>query len=425
MRAEKQVHPELLLTTMELASFTFSEATLRMQLKTILNRVERHKSFVYGEPRWAKDASRPTIEVPIEPRANSRPICSGCGRPGPGFDRRPARKFEFVPLWRIAVFFVYAMRRVDCPRCGVTVEQVPWAEGKHRLTRSYQWFLAGWAKRLSWSETAAAFHTSWDHVRNAVDHAVRWGLAHRELKGIGGHRRGRGSMEAGAAISDVGLPDRRRRQAVAVDRQGTDRGEFPRVLQVAGNRGSQGLKYVCSDMWKPYLNVIAAEAPGAIHMLDRFHIMAKMNKAIDEVRRAEAKRLEAAGYEPVLKHSRWCLLKRPENRTTRQTVKLRELLQYNLQSVRAHLQREDFQRFWEYASPSLGRQVPRRMDDSRDALEDRADEEDGQDASLAPGTDSQLVRGAGSDLFGRRRNSLSPSSPFFFFPPFPSLSLCL
>ena len=101
-----------------------------MQLKSILNRVERYKSFVYGKAQWVENAARPTIEVPIEPRANSRPICSGCGRAGPGYDRLPPRRFEFVPLWQIAVFFVYAMRRVDCPRCGVTVEQVPWAEGK-------------------------------------------------------------------------------------------------------------------------------------------------------------------------------------------------------------------------------------------------------------------------------------------------------
>jgi transposase len=54
----------------------------------------------------------------------------------------------------------------------------------------------------------------------------------------------------------------------------------------------------------------------------------------------------------VLKHSRWCLLKRPENLTDHQTVKLAELLRYNLQSVRAYLHREDFQRFWEYQSPA-------------------------------------------------------------------------
>src|SRR6185312_4935161 len=70
-----------------------------------------------------------------------------------------------------------------------------------------------------------------------------------------------------------------------------------------------------------------------------------------DVRAAEAKRLRHDGYEPLLKHSRWCLLKRPENLTNRQTVKLSELLKYNLQSVRAYLHREDFQRFWDYSSP--------------------------------------------------------------------------
>ena len=104
-------------------------------------------------------------------------------------------------------------------------------------------------------------------------------------------------------------------------------------------------------MWKPYLKVIAKQAGDAIHVPDRFHIMQKMNKAIDKVRAGEARQMKADGYEPILKHSRWCLLKRRENLTEKQTVKLSELLQYNLRSVRARLRREDFQRFWEYASP--------------------------------------------------------------------------
>ena len=53
----------------------------------------------------------------------------------------------------------------------------------------------------------------------------------------------------------------------------------------------------------------------------------------------------------MLKHARWCLLKRRENLTERQAVKLSELLKLNLKAVRAYLLREDFQRFWEYRSP--------------------------------------------------------------------------
>jgi transposase len=64
-------------------------------------------------------------------------------------------------LWQIAVFFVYVMWRVDCSHCRrIVVEQVPWSDGKHQTTLTYRWFLAEWGRRLSWAETAAAFHTS-------------------------------------------------------------------------------------------------------------------------------------------------------------------------------------------------------------------------------------------------------------------------
>ena len=105
-------------------------------------------------------------------------------------------------------------------------------------------------------------------------------------------------------------------------------------------------------MWQPCLNVLREQAKNAVMVLDRFHVMVKFNKALDEVRAGEARRLEQDGYEPVLKHSRWSLLKRPENLTDQQTVNLSELLKYNLQSVRGYLLREDFQRFWEYRSPT-------------------------------------------------------------------------
>src|SRR5215470_5015339 len=108
-----------------------------MQLKSILNRVQKHKSFVYEEVEWGRDGERASLRVSIRPRAHTRPVCSGCKRARPGYDTLPTRDFEFVPLWGIAVFFVYALRRVNCKRCGVKVEAVPWATGKHTLTTAY------------------------------------------------------------------------------------------------------------------------------------------------------------------------------------------------------------------------------------------------------------------------------------------------
>jgi transposase len=321
-----------------------------MLLKTILNRVEPFKSFVYGKAKWVEGAGRPTLEVALHARKNGRAICSGCGRPGRTYDHRQ-RRFEFVPLWGIAVYFVYAMRRVDCPDCGVTVERVPWAEGKSRLTTRYRWFLARWAKRLSWQEVASIFRTSWRNVFESVKLAVFWGVVHRDERQIGAigideiqWQRGHRYLTLVYQIEE-GM---KRLLWVAEERTEESLRGFFRLL---GDEARQSIRFVCSDMWQPYLKVIAEQLQHAVHVLDRFHIMKKMNEAIDEVRREEARRLQEDGYEPVLKHSRWCLLKRPENRTAKETVKLSELLQYNLQSVRSHLLREDFQRFWEYRSP--------------------------------------------------------------------------
>jgi len=322
-----------------------------MQLKTILNRVESFKSFVYGKVQWAEGTERPTLEVEVLARKNGRPICSGCGRAGPGYDRLPERRFEFVPLWGIAVYFVYAMRRVDCRSCGVTVERVPWAVGKCHLTTSYRWFLARWAKRMSWQEVACVFRTNWRNVFESVKHAVFWGIFHQNLGAIEAigvdeiqWQRGHRYLTLVYQIED-GM---KRLLWVAQERtEESLRGFF----QYLSDTERQSIRFICSDMWQPYLNVIAEQLKHAVHVLDRFHIMKKMNESIDEVRRGEAARLKRDGYEEVLKHSRWCLLKRRENLTDKETVKLSELLQYNLQSVRSHLLREDFQRFWEYGSP--------------------------------------------------------------------------
>ena len=98
--------------------------------------------------------------------------------------------------------------------------------------------------------------------------------------------------------------------------------------------------------------MIKLHCTGALNILDRFHIVAKLNLAIDEVRAGEARQLVKDGYEPVLKKSRWCLLKRPGNLTDSQRIRLREVLRYNLKSVRAYLFKEYFQQFWDYESPA-------------------------------------------------------------------------
>ena len=320
-------------------------------MQTLLNHMEKFKSFVYGRVTKEERAEGAVLLVRVRPRKGSRPVCSGCGGRGPVHDRLDDREFEYVPCWGFLVFFVYRMRRVNCRSCGVKVERVPWCDGKRPMTITYRWYLAKWAKRLSWTEVATIFQTSWNSVCRAVEHAVEWGRKRRRLDDVTAigvdeisWRRGHTYL---TLVYDIGSETKR---LLAVAEERTE-ASLRSCLDELGEACCRQLKFIASDMWQPYLKVLAERACQAIHVLDRFHIMQKFGKAIDEIRAEETKRLKRDGYEPVLTKSRWCLLKRPENLTDTQSLRLTELLRYNLKAVRAYLLKEEFQQFWDYVSP--------------------------------------------------------------------------
>jgi transposase len=93
-------------------------------------------------------------------------------------------------------------------------------------------------------------------------------------------------------------------------------------------------------MWEPYLKVIREKCSQALHILDRCHIVAKMNTALDEVRAGESRRMANEGRSPLLKKSRWLLLKREEtqDRTAlpSRNARICSRLSFSLSSMRIH-----------------------------------------------------------------------------------------
>jgi transposase len=321
-----------------------------MLIKTILNTIEKFKSFVYKHACWEIIATEKVLIITLAARKNSQGKCCVCGKRCSTYDRQPVRDYEYVPLWGIRVYFRYAPRRIHCKKDGVHVEHVPWSEGKERMTKSYRSFLASWAKRLSWKETATVFKTSWESVYRAITWVVEYGLAHREwdnVEQIGvdeiavfkGHN----------YLTCVYQLDAGYRRLLWCEKERTIK-TILRFFREFKKERCARLRFVCSDMWYPYLKVIKKKAINALNILDRFHIMKKFNLAIDEVRRQEVNQLKAEDKENVLVNGRWLLLKNVVNLTQKQTRRLSDLLKINLSSVKAYLLKEDFKQFWEYKS---------------------------------------------------------------------------
>ena len=159
---------------------------MQLQVKTLLNAIQHFPGFVFKDIRLRRHrhGRAHRLEITVEPHAGIPARCSRCRQPAPGYDRLPQRSWLFVPIWGVRACFVYAARRVECATHGVVVEHVPWSEGKRPVTIAMMNFLARWARRLSWRETAGVFHTSWECVYRSVEWFVRWGLAHRPLEGV-------------------------------------------------------------------------------------------------------------------------------------------------------------------------------------------------------------------------------------------------
>jgi transposase len=155
--------------------------------------------------------------------------------------------------------------------------------------------------------------TSWDKVFNAVEHVVTWGLEHRVLGqidaiGVNEIQYAKGHKYLTLVYqTDLGVT-----RLLWVGKERTIE-FFQGFFTVIGEEIASRIVFVCSDMWELYLKVIRERCAEDLHILDRFPIVAKMNKALD-------------GLAPVLKKSRWLLLKREENLKDKQRFRLRDLL---------------------------------------------------------------------------------------------------
>jgi transposase len=329
---------------------------IQLQVKTLLNALQPFPGFIYQDIRFCRPhAGRPrAVEITVAAHGGRGAKCSRCLKPAPGYDRLESRAWLFVPLWGIVTWFLYAARRVNCPEHGVVVEHVPWSAGKRPVTLAMMCFLSRWARRLSWRETARVFGTSWQCVYRSVEWFVEWGLANRVLAGIKAigvdeifWGRGRKSEAFLTVIYQI---DGHCRRLLWVGRKRTQ-ATLRRGLEALGSEVVGGLQYVCSDMWKPYLKVLAQRVGQALHILDRFHITMHLNQAVDQVRRTESTRLKGQPLAERLKKMRWKLLRKGSHVRGRAKLKLEGLLASRLATGRAWDLKEAFQHFWKYRSP--------------------------------------------------------------------------
>ena len=263
------------------------------------------------------------------------------------------RRFEFVPVWGCMVVLLYCMRRVDCRACGVRVEAVPSEVGKHQLSRPTccSWrtgrgscpgrrqhcrFAAPGtrsASRSSMSCSGGSSTGNWDRSWRSASMKIQYGDGHKYL----------------TLVYQI----EQRVHPPAMDRPRADHGELlDRFFTMIGEGLAKQIQFVCSDMWKPYLNVIAERCSQAIHILDRFPYCRQDERGIEP---CACRRGTPAGPGRLRTYLEKVPLVCAEaqaqpNRTS--TLPPARPAALQPADRKAYLLKEDFQQLWEYESPT-------------------------------------------------------------------------
>ena len=137
---------------------------------------------------------------------------------------------------------------------------------------------------------------------------------------------------------------------------GADRGEasMDEFYRFLGEKPSKRIRLAVMDMWKPFRNSTAQNAPQAAILFDKFHIIRHLGEALDKVRKHEFARLSGK-HRTFIKGQKYALLSHPQNLKGPARKNLKLLLRANKRLNTAYMLKESFGQLWDYNSETWAR----------------------------------------------------------------------
>lgn len=316
-----------------------------------MNELHEHYRLLLGlDDSWqvaAVDLSleESRVEIQLE-HVGKRVRCPECQAESSLADHAPDRCWRHLDTMQFETLIRARVPRARCQQCGVKTIAIPWA-GKHsRFTLMFEAFAIAVLNSCSnVTRAALLLRLDWSSVHTIMERAVARGLAKRSVE----------------KVRHVGIDEKSFRRGQSYVSVMTDL-DGSRVLDVAEGRDETAanclweslpeaqrkkVEAVATDMWPAYVTSVEVNSPQAEVVHDKFHIAKHLNEAVDQVRRAEHKRLMQEGDES-LKGSKQLWLFRESNLPARHQERFRELKEMHLKTSRAWALKEYFQEFWNY-----------------------------------------------------------------------------
>jgi len=273
--------------------------------------------------------------------------CAECGQPCPLHDHQAERTWRHLDTCQYQTLLHAAVPRTACPEHGVRAVRVPWAEPHSRFTLLFERLAIDWLQAASQQAVAERLGLSWDEVHAIMERAVRRGLKRREAQpltyvGVDEKAFSKGHRYA-TLVNDL---ERGCVLYVAEDRKQTSLDGFWKTLT---DEQLQSIQGVAIDMWDPFENSIRAHLPAAEEKIvyDKFHVAKHLGEAVDKVRRAENKQLQAQGDKRLV-GTRYHWLRNPDRMADDQWREFGALRRSKLKTARAWALKEQAMVLWDY-----------------------------------------------------------------------------
>lgn len=300
-------------------------------------------------------ARRLIIELRPKPGAGKR--CSRCGQLVGEVHDTTERRVRDLAIGEWDTWLVFPRARLLCPRCGPTVEDVPWLDRYQRMTKRLAQKIAGLASVLPIKHVAEWFGVSWDTVKQIDQRSLEQRLGPVDLSTVRVIAIDEFAIQRGHRYATVVVEPMTKR--VLWVGRGRGREDLRTFFDLLGPAGCAQLEAVVMDMSVSYFEEVRAHCPHATVVYDLFHVVAKYaREVIDRVRVDETNRIaRAAGpNDPrtrdrrrVIKGTRWLLLRNRENLTNAgDRVRLRELLQANRALFVVYVLKDDLKQLWQF-----------------------------------------------------------------------------
>ena len=291
------------------------------------------------------------VWVEVEADAAAMLQCPVCKREAPRYDQAEERSWRHLDTCQYRTMVRGRIPRVQCADHGVKQVRVEWAEDRSRFTMLFEAFAIRVLQECSLSAAAELLGTSWEEMAGIQRRAVARGLSRRTVQ-----------PARVVGIDETSFQKRHEYITVAIDLErdcvlwvGDERKEAT-LASFWESQATQELpapEAIVMDMWDPYIAATRKHVPEGLTRLvfDRYHVMWHVNKAVDEVRKAEQRELRSRGDDEGLKHlkgTRYLWLRGKATRKAKHNRAIGQLRRAGLKVGRAWAIKESVTRLWTY-----------------------------------------------------------------------------